>query len=81
MNKQKINIRYNTNYPEKSKYPWRVIADGKEHLVNDVRIEPPSYTTAEFIEGLGMKYHITTDGVLTISESAGKKLALISSFI
>jgi hypothetical protein len=58
---QKIKIRYNTNYPNKSQYQWRVIVDGIENLVNSVIIETPSYTSSEFIEGHGLKHHITTD--------------------
>ena len=58
---QKINIRYNTNFPNKSQYQWRVIVGGIEHLVNSVRIETPSYTSSEFIEGHGIKHHFTTE--------------------
>jgi hypothetical protein len=55
-----IDIRFNTNYPIKSKYEWRLIVDGVEQLVNNVRIDSPTYTTSTFIEGLGMKWHMTT---------------------
>jgi hypothetical protein len=72
---KKINIRYNTNFPEKSQHKWRVIVDGIEHLVDNVRIETPTYTTSEFIEGLGLKHHITTDAnyfeVITAGELNG----------
>lgn len=57
----RVNVRFNTDYPSKSKFAWRVIQDGKETLVNDVRFEIPCFTTAEFIEGLGMKYHVSAD--------------------
>lgn len=57
----RVNIRFNTDYPTKSKYAWRVLFDGKQELVNEVRFEIPSFTTSEFIEGLGMKYHLSAD--------------------
>ena len=57
----RVNVRFNTDYPSKSQFAWRVISDGKETLVNDVRFEIPCFTTAEFIEGLGMKYHLSAD--------------------
>jgi hypothetical protein len=55
-----IDIRFNTNYPTKSQYEWRLIVDGIEQLVNNVRIDSPTYTTSTFIEDLGMKWHMTT---------------------
>lgn len=58
---KKISVRFNTFFPEKSKFQWRVIEDGKEHLVNAVRIETPVYSTSEFIEGIGLKHHLTTE--------------------
>lgn len=56
-----IKIRFNTTYPDKSKYEWRLLIDGVEHLVNGVRIEVPTYTSSEFIEGHGMKWHISCE--------------------
>lgn len=58
---QKVDIRFNTNYPSKSQYEWRVLINGVETLVNNVRIQTPSYTTATFIEGHGMKWHLSTE--------------------
>lgn len=58
---RKVDIRFNTNFPSKSQYEWRVLVDGEENLVNNVRIETPCYTTSTFIEGHGMKWHITTE--------------------
>lgn len=58
---KKIDIRFNTNFPSKSKFEWRVLIDGEEHLVNNVKIETHCYTTSTFIEGHGMKWHISTN--------------------
>ncbi len=57
---KKVDIRFNTNFPTKSQYEWRVLIDGQETLVNNVIINTPCYTTSSFIEGHGMKWHITT---------------------
>jgi hypothetical protein len=58
---KKVDIRFNTNFPSKSQYEWRVLVDGVEILVNNVRIETPCYTTSTFIEGQGMKWHLSTE--------------------
>jgi hypothetical protein len=58
---KKVDIRFNTNFPSRSQYEWRVLINGEETLVNNVRIETPSYTTATFIEGHGMKWHLSTE--------------------
>lgn len=73
-----VQIRFNTNFPSKSNFEWRLLIDGVEHLVNDVRIDVPCWTTSEFIEGLGQKWHLTADceGVV-FGESAGKKMAIV----
>ena len=58
---KKVDIRFNTNFPSKSQYEWRVLIDGVETLVNSVRIETPCYTTSTFIGGHGLKWHISTE--------------------
>ena len=57
----KVDIRFNTNYPEKSKFEWRVLIDDVEHLVNNVVCDCPTFTTSTFIEGHGMKWHMSTN--------------------
>jgi len=54
-----VDIRFNTNYPTKSLYQWRILIDGVETLVNQIRCEVPTYTTSTFIEGAGMKWHMS----------------------
>jgi hypothetical protein len=58
--KKKVDIRFNTNFPEKSRYEWRVIVDGVEALCNEIRIKTESFTSRTFIEGQGNKWHIST---------------------
>jgi hypothetical protein len=55
----KVDIRFNTNYPDKSKFEWRVLVDGKENLVNTIRCEVPTFSSTTFIEGHGMKWHMS----------------------
>lgn len=75
---KQVHIRFNTNFPNKSQFEWRLIIDGKQELVNAIRIETPCYTTSEFIEGEGMKYHITAKANLVeITNSAGQRIAYI----
>lgn len=57
-----IDIRFNTNYPERSKFEWRVLVNGEEHLANTVFCNVPSYSTSTFIEGQGMKWHMSASG-------------------
>ncbi len=72
-----VKIRFNTNHPSKSQFEWRLILDGVEHLVNDIRVEVPCYTTSEFIEGHGQKWHITCDAKDVEFEDKIKKIAII----
>jgi len=74
-----VDIRFNTNFPTKSKFEWRVIIDGVETLVNNVRIDTPSYTSSTFIEGAGMKWHISTKANEVIIDHAltNNKIAII----
>jgi hypothetical protein len=73
-----VKIRFNTTYPSLSKYEWRLLIDGVENLVNEIRIEVPSYTSSEFIEGIGMKWHISCQSnSIEIMNSLDKKIAYI----
>ena len=55
-----IKIRYNTNAVNSDDLHWRVVVDGKEFLARDVQVNTPTYTTKDFIKGVGEKWHITT---------------------
>lgn len=57
---KKVDIRFNTNFPQKSQYEWRLLIEGVETLVNNIRCEVPTWTTSTFIEGHGMKWHMST---------------------
>ncbi len=54
-----VQIRYNTE-SDGIQVCWRLILDGKEHLVNNVVIEVPSCTTRDWIPDKQVyKHHIT----------------------
>lgn len=73
-----VDIRFNTNYPSKSLFEWRVLIDGEETLVNDLRCEVPTYSSTTFIEGHGMKWHMSAlANDVTFSNELGKKRAHI----
>lgn len=73
-----VDIRFNTNYPQRSQFEWRVLVDGEEHLVNVVQCDVHTYTTSTFIEGQGMKWHMSADAShVTYLESEGKLYARI----
>jgi hypothetical protein len=67
----KIDIRFNTNYPAKSQFEWRVLINGKENLVNTIRCEVPTFTSTTFIEGHGMKWHMSADANDVIYSQVG----------
>lgn len=61
-----IKLRYNTAVviDEQSTEPtlyWRVLIDNVEHLASDVIINVPTQTTKDYIEGVGIKHHITCE--------------------
>ena len=61
-------IRYNNNSTNDSNR-WRLISEGQEILVTDVIVNSKSYTTKDYIEGVGDKWHITCHGELTIKNN------------
>ena len=76
---RKVDIRFNTNFPSKSQYEWRLLIDGVETLVNNIRCEVPAWTTQTFIEGHGMKWHMSCNANEVIFDNtlANNKLATI----
>lgn len=68
MNKPKTyQIRFNTNSTEDSNR-WRLVCDGEETLVSQIYIDAQTYTTKDYIEGVGDKWHITATGYLEIKD-------------
>ena len=70
MEQKLVQIRFNTNFPERSEKKWRLLVDGQETLVDHILIGCECYTTQDYIVGVGMKYHITAKPkVVEIGES------------
>ena len=73
-----VDIRFNTNYPQRSQFEWRILVDGEETLVNELRCNVPTYSTSTFIEGQGMKWHLSAEANdVAYAVVAGKKYAEI----
>jgi len=57
----KVLIRYNTESDGRT-LPWRLLLDGKEYLVNEIKIEKASYTSTDWLEDKQcFKHHITVN--------------------
>ena len=54
-----VKIRYNTKAITEDTLHWRVLIDGVEHLASNVVINCMTYTTKDFIEGVGEKWHMS----------------------
>jgi len=58
-------IRFNTN-SDNDTNRWRLICDDEEKLVSKIYIDSETFTTKDYIDGVGEKWHITTNGILEI---------------
>lgn len=70
-----IKIRYNTAVDDDFLY-WRILIDGVEHLASDIKIYVPTHTTKDFIEGVGMKHHLTCESENIIWNEANKSVII-----
>ena len=61
-------IRYNTKSTS-DKDRWRLLDGETEILVSDIIINSSVQTTKDYIEGLGDKFHITTEGICEIKNN------------
>lgn len=56
-------IRYNTNFPQKSKFKWRLLWEEKQYLVDDIELYLPSFTSEDEVVGddgnIVKKFHIS----------------------
>ena len=60
-------IRFNT-HSTTDVDRWRLVCDGEEQLVSNIVIDAQTYTTKDFIEGVGDKWHVSCTGVLDIKD-------------
>ena len=60
-------IRFNTHSTDDATR-WRLICDNEETLVANIYIDAQTYTTKDYIEGLGDKWHITATGYLEVKD-------------
>lgn len=60
-------IRFNTTSTSDSD-KWRLICDSEEILVSNIYIDSQTYTTKDYIDEVGDKWHITTTGFLELKD-------------
>ena len=65
---KKYSVRYNTKSTS-DKDLWRLLDGDTEILVSDVIINSSVQTTKDYVEGLGDKFHITTEGICEIDNN------------
>ncbi len=65
---KKYRVRYNTKSTS-DKDQWRLLDGDTEILVSDVIINSSVQTTKDCIEGIGDKFHITTEGICEIENN------------
>ena len=61
-------VRYNTQSTDDSNR-WRLLCDGQEILVANIVINSQTFTTKDYIKGVGDKWHVTCRGELTIENN------------
>ena len=66
MSSKTYQIRFNTNSTDDSNR-WRLIENGNEILVSDILIDAQTYTTKDYIEGVGDKWHVSCTGELEVN--------------
>lgn len=73
-----IQIRFNTNYPDKSDRKWRLLIDGQQDLVDDILILVPSRTSSEFVKGDDgqpvLKHHISCEGMVEYNTNESNEI-------
>lgn len=67
-----IKIRYNNTCTDGIHY-WRGIIDGVEYHFSDIEVNVFSWTSKDFVEGVGEKWHITCTGYV---QKEGEKLII-----
>lgn len=60
-------IRFNTQSTEDSNR-WRLVCEGQEILVSNIFIDAQTYTTKDYVDGIGDKWHITATGYLEVKD-------------
>lgn len=73
--KKIIKIRYNTAVVDDFLY-WRVLIDGVEHLASDIKINVPTYATKDYVEGVGIKHHITCESDNVVWNKENKSVTI-----
>ena len=66
---KKFQIRFNVHNTKEDER-WRLIEDGKEHLVSNIIIDGHTYTTMDWMQDLQeYKWHISCEGYVNIENN------------
>ena len=60
-----VKVRFYTNYPKTSDKKWRIIIKETQYLVDEIKINCPSFTSEDTVTGDNgepiVKYHVSID--------------------
>jgi hypothetical protein len=74
----KVQIRYNTNYPKTSDKKWKILINDIQHLVDEIEVDRPCYTSQDVVKGDDgadvIKFHISTQANNVLFETKQDKL-------
>jgi len=78
INDLKVQIRHNENYPKTSDKKWRIIISDVQHLVDEIQVDRPSYTSQDVVKDDNgndvIEYHISTKAYNVLFETKQDKL-------
>ena len=74
----KVQIRYNTNYPKTSEKKWRILIEDVQHLVDEIEVDRPCYTSEDIVKGDDgndvVKFHISAKAENVLFQTKENKL-------
>jgi len=81
----KVQLRFNTNFPKTSDKKWRVLINDVQHLVDEIDVDRPCYTSEDIVKGDDgndvVKYHISINNVKNVLFNTTKENKLIATII
>ena len=81
----KVQLRFNTNFPKTSDKKWRILINDVQHLVDEIDVDRPCYTSEDIVKGDDgndiVKYHISINNVKDVLFNTTKENKLIATII
>jgi hypothetical protein len=79
----KVQLRFNTNFPKTSDKKWRILINDVQHLVDEIDIDRPCFTSEDIVKGDDgndiVKYHISINNVKDVVFNTTKENKLIAT--